>query len=728
MGLFSTRVLWNGALRSVVFWIIVVGTVYAASLVVPFLNIALIAKTMSLAFQGHLEGLSSQPFAFALAALISFTGLGFAAAYLLMHVLLIRAALADARRQITKHKTSTDFADRFDVVHKRLSRHPLIGHAWRAFDQTTFRKADSGEIQTTARPGTLINIGNARERLAGLKMMGSVPGYFVGVGLFLTFIGLVLALYQASAAVNSSNADGMQIATRKLLEVATFKFATSIAGLGSSILLSIMFRIYTVSIESAFDRFIHALEDRLRFVSSQSISWNMSESLAAQLTELKQINSADFFARMGENISPQIQTAFASAMVPVTSSINAAVDRLAQSSQTGVADLVDQFTNTLHVGAGEELRQLTATLQEMGSSLAATQNGIGRTGEDFGRRMSEAAENLSRLVADAGRRMDESSELNRAGLTEVVAALRETFERANQTMDRQLNESVMGASGKIEEAMSRVMGKLETQVGQFRDGLGSFHEGMTRQLTETNSQVSLAHKVAIDAVTTSSTEAANALRTGLAGALQSIRADLDGFTNTVRDVELAISAQVGALRDATDQTRRAADAFGGTAQDVRSATGPLLQSGERIASATLGMSSAVTSASDRISGTIVDANTRLAESISRSVASFEGGQQAAAEVAASIRGHIDQLAATWAAYSEKFERVDEDLGAAIDDLSEAVTTQGEQLAKFASQVDEGFSKAISNLNPFLEDLKSNTDDLGDAVVDLKTAFVQQAAE
>lgn len=622
MGLFSTHVLWNGSLRLVVFWLIHFATVSAASLAVPALDLPLILHTIGLALQGHLEGVSTQAFAFALAALIFFTGLGFVVAYLVMHVIVISLALAEARRLVTAQKTSIDFAERFDAIHKHLSQHPLIGHAWRAFDQATFRKAGSDEIQTTVRPGTLINIGNARERLAGLKMMGSVPGYFVGVGLFLTFIGLVLALQQAAAAVSSSDADGMQAATRQLLKVATFKFATSIAGLGTSIVLSVFFRTFTIWIESAFDHFNDALEDRLRFVSSQSIAWNMSQSLEAQLTELKQINSADFFAHLGENISPQIQTAFVSAMGPVTTSIDSAVSRLAQSSQTGVADLLNQFTETLHVGAGTELRELTATLQTMRGSLVETQNNLGKAGEDFARGMSEASESLGRMAADAGRHM----------------------------------------------------------------------------------------------------------RDGIAEAMQSMSADFDGFTRTVRDVTTAVSAQVGALREATDQTRRAAEALGGTAQDVRSATGPLLQSGEKIANATLGMSSAVTDASERISSSIVDANKRLGESVSRSVASFEGGQQAAGQVAASIQKHIDQLATTWAAYSEKFERVDQDLGAAIQSLGEAVATQGQQLAGFASEVDEGLAKAISNLNPFLADLKSNTDDLGDAVSELKKAFLPQAAE
>src|SRR3984893_13082708 len=363
MRLFSSRLLWSGVIRFVLFWAIVSATVYATSLKFSILDFPLIHETIGIAFATeHLEGLSSQDFAFALAAMVVAVALGFAAAYFIMHVVLISLAIFEASQPVTRARSSALFAENFDAIDQRLSKNPLIGQAWRVFDQTTFRIPGAKAIQTTVRPGSLLNFGAARERLPGLKMMGSVPGYFVGIGLFLTFIGLVLALQQASAAVNSSDAGGMQIATRQLLRVATFKFATSIAGLGSSIILSILFRTYTVFIEAAFDRFNHELEDRLHFTSSQSIAWDMNEALGAQLTELKQINSADFFARMGEKISPQIQSAFTNAMAPVTASIDNAVSRLADSSQTGVSELVNQFTETLHVGAGAELRELTGTL------------------------------------------------------------------------------------------------------------------------------------------------------------------------------------------------------------------------------------------------------------------------------------------------------------------------------------------------------------------------------
>ena len=60
--------------------------------------------------------------------------------------------------------------------------------------------------------------------------------------------------------------------------------------------------------------------------------------------------------------------------------------------------------------------------------------------------MTEAAENLNRLVSDAGGRMNESSEQSRNALMDVVGALRETFERANQKVDEQLGQAASGAS------------------------------------------------------------------------------------------------------------------------------------------------------------------------------------------------------------------------------------------------------------------------------------------
>src|SRR5262249_51544321 len=151
----------------------------------------------------HLPDLvTSQDFAFALASAIVQAGLALGFAFFVAHVLLIGAALRSARWSLGRRGYER-FAANFDRVTERLRRHGLIGHAWSAFEETLVR--NDGVVRNTVRPQSFINLAHARERLFGLKMMNAIPGFFVGLGLLLTFIGLVLALYRAAGSTGAGS-------------------------------------------------------------------------------------------------------------------------------------------------------------------------------------------------------------------------------------------------------------------------------------------------------------------------------------------------------------------------------------------------------------------------------------------------------------------------------------------------------------------------------------------
>ena len=57
---------------------------------------------------------------------------------------------------------------------------------------------------------------------------------------------------------------------QNVVAVASFKFATSIAGLGSSIILGIAFRSIGIRIETAFSRLCQEIEIVLLYLSQQS--------------------------------------------------------------------------------------------------------------------------------------------------------------------------------------------------------------------------------------------------------------------------------------------------------------------------------------------------------------------------------------------------------------------------------------------------------------------------
>lgn len=698
--------------RVAIFWSVVIGIIVAVDHWLG-LNTPLLFEQIVDGFRAFgappeqarvaMEALSDQRFAFALSGLLGACAAGLLGAFLLRSVLVV-ISLLRARAIVTRHKSMSDFAASYDdAVYPRLVRHSLIGHAWKEFDETLLKGGTV--IGNTVRPSSFINVGIAREKFFGLKLMPSIPGYFVGIGLLLTFIGIVLALSKAGEATASGNSDEMQAAMADLLRIASFKFSTSIAGLGASIVLAFFFKVFTICIEVAFSVFNDAVEQHLRYTPPQSITAEMNEAIKEQRDELKAINSEQFFARMGQEISPQIQAAFTTAIAPVTESIAGAVDRLSESSQNGVQDLVREFTAGVQSSAGTEMRALADTLKALQATLADTQRGLGSSGEDFSRRLSEAAENLNRLVSEASNRLGESAEQQRAGLAEAVSTLKATFERANAKVDQDLGQSASTASAKVEAAMGKVMERLEGQIGAFMAGLTSFQEAMTGNIVEAQTQIRATQENGVAVVAKASEEAARALQSGFAEVLARIREEVSHIETALSQGASSMKHQASAIDNATGQARLVSDAFAKTAQDVRIAVIPLVQSGEKIVAAT----------------------TAMTESLSTAASSLAESQAAGRSLAETLTEHIEALTTAWTNYRARFERVDEVLAGTLRALAASFEEQREKHTDYTKKIDEGLAKAVMGLVPILQDLQENTGEFAEHVRSLERVLSRHPA-
>jgi len=685
--------LWRGAFRSIIFWIIVAATVAAIDILTP-LDVRLIAGRIGAALAPVLRGepvppegmenLSKPDFAFSLAGLLVSFGAGLFLAFALLHAFAIRFSLRRVGRTFDAYGDRPSFARAYETsIYPSLIAHPLLGHAWREFDETLLKgDVDSGGvIGNTVRPQSFINYGLVRERLTGLKLITSIPGYFVGVGLLLTFTGIVLALSKAGNATTASlvnnDTPAMMKAMSDLLEVASFKFVTSIAGLGMSILLALLFKVLVVGIESSFVRFCDRVEKQLRYTAPQSIAVEMNETAKEQATQLKEINSDRFFSRMGEQLSPQIGMAFAGAIEPMTRSIGDAMLTMANRSESGVGELLDRFSSSVQGSAGTELKQLGETLARMQSTLETTQKRLHGTGEEFAIRMTEAAN-----------------------------ALRETFDRANSKLDSDLSTAASGASAKVEDAMGRVMQRLEGQVGSLMTSMADFAASNSANLDETRSKVADAQNAAVASISAASTEAAKALETGVAEALSRVATEVERFAVAMRSGEAALSGQAQAISNATEQTRQVATSFGQTATDVRAASGPLLQSSDRIARA----------------------SEQMGVSIDRATTSLENGSAATTALAGSLASQSQELMAIWENYRSQFDKVDEALGSAVRELGSATEAQAATLGRYAKDMNADLAKVMDSLRPLLDGLEQNTDAIADSVETLAKSMTRVAAE
>ncbi len=397
-------IVWNSLARFIAYWLIVTAVTGGLYAVWSSLPAPILAEIVAEGLSGDLTRVSSEPFAFSLAKALACLGFGLLIAFGVLHALAVSLSIGRARTLIQGYKSKRAFADDLDGVRKRMEAHPLLGHAWKKFHESVI--PGGKPVRNTQRPQSFFNYAMLREKCIGLKIMPGVPNYFVGTGLLLTFIGLVIALHMAAEGTHAAQlaaagagAAAMQSALQELLHAATFKFSTSIAGLSVSIVLAFAFRLYAIRIEASLGDFCEALESKLNYLSPQSLSVEIRDSLTAQLIQLKEINSEPFFARFGHEVAPSINTALTSALSPLTNEIRSAVEQLDHNSHEGVRDLVKQFSDTLRGGAGSELRELGGSLQAVLKAMETVRSDMGRSGEEFAAKLGEAAQNLNRVVS-----------------------------------------------------------------------------------------------------------------------------------------------------------------------------------------------------------------------------------------------------------------------------------------------------------------------------------------
>ncbi|MGF1474721.1 MAG: hypothetical protein ACFB6S_04070 [Geminicoccaceae bacterium] len=172
------------------------------------------------------------------------------------------------------------FSEQFATIDRQLAQDPWLGHWWRRYTQALIRRAQDDLLASPEPAVDSLSLDHLLTGHVNLRLYQALPGYFVGAGLIFTFLGLVAALYVASAGVSAPDIEDAQVALASLLSAATFKFVTSIAGLAASIGFS-----------WAEKRAVHGTRVRLAWLAEQvdaRVALVTLESLAAaQLDEMR---------------------------------------------------------------------------------------------------------------------------------------------------------------------------------------------------------------------------------------------------------------------------------------------------------------------------------------------------------------------------------------------------------------------------------------------------------
>ncbi len=526
--------------------------------------------------------------------------------WMFVKVKLVRRRLDKSTKFIKKHNESYPaFKKVFREISDEINGLKPLRHSWQEFKETLVIEEGSDDVPVgnSIRPQQYLNVHAVEASGKSFRLLQSLPNYFVGFGLLFTFIGLVAAIYFASQGVASGNVDQAQESLRKLLNAATFKFLTSITGLGASIVLSFTYRIQIQSLQHSFDKMCEALERGMVFATPETIATKQLSELKEQTAQLKRFNT-DFAVEVGkvleEQFSQTLQTNLADALKPLSEALDGMAGNFGKMNQDAISDMTKSFGEDLKGAAGKEMDALVNALDNIQGALGNVVNQIDQTSSEFGSRMASSAGRVEELLGAAGQSIKE-----------------QTSSAANDFADK-----MQASSSELAETLT----PLSNQIGRFESAISGMETKMADQ------------------------------REAFADVSESVRGITGDVATTIRD-----------LRSATQPLVNVADKIASAAQDVGGAGEAITQSHEQL---------------------------RL--------------------LAASIVKTSEQMQEAWLDYKSRFENVDKSFAGSIDQLITGADAYREHVESFVSGLDRELNKAVRTLGGGIEGLKESIEDLVDS--------------
>ena len=326
-----------------------------------------------------------------------------------------------------ENKYESNFRDNYNKLGRSLERNKKFSNSWHEFAETLINQSKNRNYYSnTIRPGEYFN---STELHMNMPILRTMPNIFVGVGLLLTFAGLISALSASVGGITSSDSsasstEAMQHALSGLLNAASAKFYASLSALSVSILLSLLIRVKTKYIEKSIFTFCQRIELGVRFVSAESL-------VLDQLAELKQqtVLLTDFQNNIATKIGDQFE------------------ERVGNIFR-------GETQETIKIAAGESLKAISGEIKKLIKDFEVMSENL----SDTSKSMSKASGELVANIAKAGTKIKDSTtgfENMLSGCRDILTKLQDELRRT-QNVARINNESIKVIKDTVEELKTRI--------------------------------------------------------------------------------------------------------------------------------------------------------------------------------------------------------------------------------------------------------------------------------
>lgn len=252
-----------------------------------------------------------------------------------------------------------EFYNQFKTVNTQILKIPGLRHTWREFvDSMYFEDANLPNIHKKAyishRPSHYFNRDSVLGTRLNLSQFFAYPNYLIGIGLTFTFIGLAAALHVAQAGLASGVG---QQALKDLLAVASVKFISSIFGIASSLVISVIQRVRIRTFQQKLNTFCDLLEECTKYKSAEKLlhdSFNEQRRQTLIFNDMAK-NMAD---AINDALSNQLSTSVAKGLEPLTQDIRSLAQNFSEGSENALGKMLEAFLRELRKGSADDMHGL----------------------------------------------------------------------------------------------------------------------------------------------------------------------------------------------------------------------------------------------------------------------------------------------------------------------------------------------------------------------------------
>lgn len=202
----------------------------------------------------------------------------------------IRTVEATASRQ--------NFFEQFESVSDQFAKQSTFANAWGEFAKTVIIDGSRQIVRITRRPQEFFSERSLVAPRINLRLYNAMPGYLISLGLFFTFIGLVAAIAVAAQGLGTSTTvEQTQASLVNLLDIASLKFISSVAGISLSIILSFVQKAIQNRVNLRIHQFNDVVEARTQLITTEQLLYQWIQA---------QEQTTRSFAHLAEDIATEV--------------------------------------------------------------------------------------------------------------------------------------------------------------------------------------------------------------------------------------------------------------------------------------------------------------------------------------------------------------------------------------------------------------------------------------